>query len=792
MQVGMHLRGKACIIGAGSSGIAACKALYERGIPFDCFECSDRVGGNWVFGNKNGMSSAYRSLHINTSRERMAYSDFPMPADYPDFPHHVLIARYFDAYVDHFGFRDTIRFNTTVEQVEEGADGRFLVRVRDAAAAAPRIEEYGAVLVANGHHWDPYWPEPAFPGSFAGLSLHAHHYIDPMPFADKRVIVLGMGNSAMDIAVECSHVAARVMLAARRGAHIVPKYLLGRPLDTFLTSPAWPLWLKERLGMVMYRLAVGDLRRYGLPVPSHRPTQAHPTISSDIFMRLGSGDITVKPNLRRLCGDGVEFTDGSLEAADAIIYCTGYKVSFPFFDPGFLSAPQNELPLYRRVFHPSLQGIFFIGLLQPLGAIMPLAEEQGRWVADYLAGEYALPSPAAMAADIAAEEAARKRRYVASPRHTMQVDFDEYLYALKKERRAGQARSKRPMALVQSKAAEVIANADLVSCRGFIKLHSKSFYLSSLLLPRSQRHAAWALYAFCRQADDSVDGENPGDGTVPAMESGHEALALRRIDGLRRRLGRVYGEQPEPGPAHAIDRAFRAVVAHSGLPSAVPARLLDGMEMDARETVYATWPELISYCFNVAGTVGLMMTYVMGHRMPPERRGEVYLRACDLGIAMQLTNIARDVAEDGCRQRVYLPDELLHRHGLSRNAVLELCSSQRTAPPSLRQAIAELLQRAAAHYEAARAGIPMLPPAAWLGIASAERIYRGIGERLAASDYDALRGRAYLSAWGKLWRIGAAWLFNLWPPRRRLPAHTTHGPDDDLLHRLCREVGVSD
>lgn len=444
--MGMRLSGKACVIGAGSSGIAACKALYERGIPYDCFEKGDRVGGNWVFGNKNGMSSAYRSLHINTSRDRMAYSDFPMPKDYPDFPHHSLIARYFESYVDHFGFRKTIRFNTSVERAEKTQEGRFAVTFRDEHGEHTR--DYGALLVANGHHWDPRWPEPPFPGHFDGVAMHAHHYIDNQPFRDKRVVVLGMGNSAMDIAVECSQVAARVFLSARRGAHIVPKYLLGRPLDTMLTSPRWPLRLKELLGRAIYRVCVGDLRRYGLPQPDHRPLQAHPTISSDIFLRLGSGDVISKPNLRRLCGDRVEFADGSIEPADAIIYCTGYQVSFPFFDPAFLSAPENELPLYRRVFHPTIGNLLFIGLLQPLGAIMPLAEAQGRWAAEYLRGEYELPPAAAMAADMAAEESARRRRYVASPRHTMQVDFDAYLLALEKERRAGRrrARRRRPLA----------------------------------------------------------------------------------------------------------------------------------------------------------------------------------------------------------------------------------------------------------------------------------------------------------------------------------------------------------
>src|SRR5215211_4600613 len=144
-----------CVIGAGSSGIAAAKALHERGIAFDCFEASDRVGGNWVFKNPNGMSSSYRSLHINTSRERMEFSDFPMPATYPDFPHHTHIAAYFDDYV---GIRDGITFRTLVTRAERRADGRW-----DVATDPGGTRTYDALVVANGHHWDPRWPEPVFP-----------------------------------------------------------------------------------------------------------------------------------------------------------------------------------------------------------------------------------------------------------------------------------------------------------------------------------------------------------------------------------------------------------------------------------------------------------------------------------------------------------------------------------------------------------------------------------------------------------------------------------------------------
>src|SRR6266511_2620380 len=215
-----------CVIGAGSSGIAVAKALHERGIPLDCFEKSDRVGGNWVFGNKNGMSSAYRSLHINTSRERMEYTDFPMPKSYPDFPHHTQIAAYFDAYVDRFGFRDRIQFETGVEHAAREADGTWTLELDTG-----ETRRYDALVVANGHHWDPRWPEPPFPGSFDGEQLHAHFYVDNEPFKGRRVLVVGIGNSAMDIAVESSFVAQKTILCSRRGAHVIPKYLFGRPLD---------------------------------------------------------------------------------------------------------------------------------------------------------------------------------------------------------------------------------------------------------------------------------------------------------------------------------------------------------------------------------------------------------------------------------------------------------------------------------------------------------------------------------------------------------------------------------
>lgn len=432
-----------CIIGAGSSGIAAAKVLAQRGLAFDCFEKSDRVGGNWVYRNKNGMSACYRWLHINTSRERMQFHDFPMPRDYPDFPSHAQIAAYFDAYVDHFGVRPRLTFESEVRRVEPRADGRFDVTIALDVYRDARLETrtYDAVIVANGHHWDPRWPDPPFPGRFDGRVLHAHEYDEPSLFADKRVVVLGMGNSAMDIAVEASYVAARVVICSRRGAWIVPKYLFGRPLDTIFVDPRVPFRVRRRLGEALLRASVGDLTRYGLPAPDHRFGSAHPTISGRILDRMTHGAIDYRPNIERLEGDRIRFVDGREEKADVLVYCTGYKVSFPFFDSSFVSAEHNDLPLFRRVFHPEIPGLFFVGLLQPLGAVMPLADAQSEWIAAHLLGEYALPERTEMLADMERERRVMFERYVPSARHTMQVDFDEYLLELAKERRRGEARA---------------------------------------------------------------------------------------------------------------------------------------------------------------------------------------------------------------------------------------------------------------------------------------------------------------------------------------------------------------
>ncbi len=421
---------RTCIVGAGSTGIAAAKALKERGIPFDCYELGDRVGGNWVYKNKNGVSSSYKTLHINTSRERMEYSDFPMPKSYPDFPRHDHIAKYFDDYVDHFGFREQIIFNTGIKHVERRPDGRF-----DVELSTGDEQVYSHVLVANGHHWDPRMPEPAFPGAEESSieQIHSHHYEHESQLTGKKVVVLGMGNSAMDIAVDASYHADAVYLAHRRGAHIMPKYIGGKPVDQIGASERIPFAVRKRMFSALLRTTTGKMENYGLKKPDHGFGDAHPTVSGRILDRLSHGAITPKPNIVSLGESTVRFDDGTEVEADLVVYCTGYRISFPFFDDTWINAEDNRIDLFKRVFYPGEPNLYFLGLVQPLGAIMPIAERQSELVAADIVGAYQLPPRSQMEHEISVAQEKMLRRYVASKRHTIQVDYDDYMKELRIE-----------------------------------------------------------------------------------------------------------------------------------------------------------------------------------------------------------------------------------------------------------------------------------------------------------------------------------------------------------------------
>ena len=425
----------ACIIGAGSSGITAAKALHEQNISFDCFEAGSGIGGNWRFMNDNGMSSSYRSLHINTNRKVMAYADYAMPDHYPMFPHHSNILEYFENYVNHFGFRQHIQFNTKVTTVTKNDDGTFLVELSNG-----KTETYQHVLIANGHHWNPRLPEPAFEGTFSGETLHSHFYKTSDQVANKRLLVVGIGNSAVDIACEAARLhTGKVTISTRSGAYIIPNWIWSMPFDD-LASPLTaklPLFLQRVLLRTSLWLARGSQKAYGVPVPKRPVLSEHPTLSQDLLNLTGRGLIQYKGNIKRFEGQNVIFEDGSQEAFDMIVYATGYKVTFPFLkDVSFddLNIEKtNDLQLYRRVIHPDHENLYFLALVQPLGAIMPLAEVQSKWIAKLISQTCKLPNKADMQADIAKEKQKVIARYSNSPRHTLQVDFHPYRQSVLRE-----------------------------------------------------------------------------------------------------------------------------------------------------------------------------------------------------------------------------------------------------------------------------------------------------------------------------------------------------------------------
>ena len=365
-----------------------------------------------------------------------------MEEEFPEYPHHHQIAHYLESYAKHFDLMRHIRFHCEVKNARRVDDG-WRVTLSNG-----ETHEFGALCVANGHHDDAHWPEPRGSGVFGGHEIHSRDYRnpdEPLALHGKRVLVVGMGNSAMDIACELANVpSCRVYLSARRGAFVLPKWVFGTPLDRSSLLPSFvPRALRRRINERLLRLWLGRPEEFGLPRPDHRLGGTHPTISSELLPLLKSGRITVKPAVEAFRDATVRFADGSTERLDAIVYCTGYNVRFPFLDEGQVAAPGNDIPLFFRVLKPGVDSLFFIGLCQTVGAVTPIAETQAKWVAEQLCGEYIPPDPVSMNRFIARDRRRVRSTYVASRRHTMQIDPDTYIAELDSERKRGRRRARR-------------------------------------------------------------------------------------------------------------------------------------------------------------------------------------------------------------------------------------------------------------------------------------------------------------------------------------------------------------
>jgi dimethylaniline monooxygenase (N-oxide forming) len=420
------------VIGAGSSGLAACHALAARGIPYECFERGSRTGGLWRFDNDNGLPSAYRGLFPNTSRTAMQFGAHPMPEDWPDFPSHWQIARYLDDFADRFGLREHIRFGTGVERVRRAGDG-WDVTLDDGTTS-----HHDAVMVASGaQHNAP--DVPAVPGAFDGEQIHSSAYRDPGAFAGRRVLVVGLGASGADIACEVAPGAERVALAVRTGHYIVPKLIGGGPMDK-VSSPLiarLPMWSRRPVYNLLMRVVQGDMTDYGLPAPPYKLGQAPLVPHLALLSSIRHGLVAARPAVQRLDGDGVVFADGTREEFDVIVWCTGFRLSLPFLDEDIAGDGSDCPPLYLRAVHPDHERLWFIALLQPFGSTFPIAEAQARWLAAVLAGEVSLPPATEMRREITRERRRMERQFHDTSRGLL-VEPYSYLRRLDREwRRRG-------------------------------------------------------------------------------------------------------------------------------------------------------------------------------------------------------------------------------------------------------------------------------------------------------------------------------------------------------------------
>lgn len=405
------------------------KQLLDRGVAFDCFELGSDIGGNWRYDNDSGRSPAYASLHIDTSKERFAYADLDMPRNWPVYLHHTQVLEYLDRYVETYELRTMIAFRHQVLHAEPSGDD-WLVTVRDLESGEESAAPYRAVIVASGHHWDANLP--LHDGPFSGETMHAQTYRTPDAFLGKDVVVVGVGNTGADIASELSWHANSVILSTRSGAHVLPRYVFGRPLDSFSTrlSSQLPLNVQRAAYKALLYVARGSQESYGFPSPDAPILSQHPTVSADLLALVKDGQISLRRDISRFAGDDVVFTDGERRRADTVIYATGYRISFPFLEQSVIAPDVNRVDLYKQVVPVDIAGLFFVGLIQPVGALPPLAEQQARWVAQLLSGS-ALPSTGEMRAEIITDAFERSERYQDRPRHTIQVDYWPYLESMR-------------------------------------------------------------------------------------------------------------------------------------------------------------------------------------------------------------------------------------------------------------------------------------------------------------------------------------------------------------------------
>jgi hypothetical protein len=412
-----------CVIGAGASGLAVAKNFVTRGIAFDCLEREQDIGGLWNFNSPSGI--VYETTHLVSSISSTGFDDMPMlDEEYPEYPNHERVLGYFREAARKFGILPHIEFGKSVTRVAP-RDGLWEVTV--AGEIAPRL--YRGVVVASGHHDVPRMP--SYPGTFTGEIMHSRIYKSPKQLRDKRVLVVGCGNSAADIVSDAVHGGSEVFLSIRRGYWFVPKFILGFPTGdviSYAEMVPMPRIMRRWLFQATLWLLQGPPSRYRMPDPEYSIDQAHPTMTDQIPRFVAHGQLTVKPELVRFEGNRAVFKDGTSEAIDTVVLATGYQPVVRFLDEGLVYDATGRPRFELNAFHPEHKGLFAAGLAQANGSMWRLADYQGQLIADLIVAEAQAPQRAqALREAIAARHAANVRRnFVASDRHRLEVNYYDY------------------------------------------------------------------------------------------------------------------------------------------------------------------------------------------------------------------------------------------------------------------------------------------------------------------------------------------------------------------------------
>ena len=430
------------VIGAGASGLCTSKHLLEAGLDVTVFEIGTQVGGLWCYMNDNGRSSAYRTLHINTAKNMTNFSDFKFRDDVQRFPSHEDVHAYLKDYAEHFGLMERIEFKTEIKTVtplfEPGKDDpRWEIETADG-----RKRSFDNVCVCTGH-LTKAMHVPEFKDNFQGEYVHSHDYKEPDPYMGKRICVVGIGNSAVDIASDVCVYAKRCVLVARTGVWIAPKLLFGVAFTDITEAfmKTWvPEWFRSRALTFLIWCVHGDMKKIGLPPITKK---VHPTSSATVVNDIAYDRIFVKQGIDKVEGKTLHFVDGTSEEFDVLITATGYLIELPFLSQDIVPLEGNNLKLYKRIVQPNWPGLYFVGMANVTTALNVSYEHQAKWVREFIVGNAALPSAQEMYADIEEQDEFIRTHYKQTPRHTIEEEHLRYFPLLKKSLREAIARKQR-------------------------------------------------------------------------------------------------------------------------------------------------------------------------------------------------------------------------------------------------------------------------------------------------------------------------------------------------------------